>query len=206
MANGPEAEALYSIPVSPAKTRTWCKFANFLFGGGTSNESVITRIHIEATPEFIWRDIAFYEEVPGRPPLLLDSLLCPLGTQGDKSEIGATILCKYKQGTLVKRITFLQRPYLIRFDVLEQQLGIEYCAIAQSGSYCIRRLDDASEVILTTNYRAFLYPRWFWRPLERLALHQLHSHILNGMRKLVLADNQRAAAIPGSSVYQEEEV
>ncbi|MBV8632349.1 MAG: hypothetical protein JOZ83_15580 [Silvibacterium sp.] len=205
MAESPEAEELYSDFVSPANTRTWCRLAALFCGGGAANESVATSIHTEASPEFIWCRIAFYEEVPGRPPLLLDSLMCPLGTQGDKSEVGSTILCKYKQGSLVKRITALKVPCLIRFDVLNQQLGIEYCAIAQSGSYRIRRLPVGSEIVLTTNYRAFLHPRWFWRRLERLAVHQLHTHILNGIRETVAGENRSPATLPAARICREEE-
>ena len=204
MADSPGAEALCSSVVSPEKKRTWCMFAVFLFGGAGSNESVATRIVSEASAEFIWRRVAFYEEVPGRPPFLLDALLCPIATEGDKSQVGATILCRYKQGTLVKRITAIRMPCFIRFDVLNQQLGIEHCAIARGGSYCIRRLAAGSEVVLTTNYRAFLHPRWLWRPLERLAVHQLHTHILNGVRKAVDADKRGGALLGAASAREEQ--
>ena len=192
MASGVNAGEPEIALVTIRKSGILCKLASLLFGGRASYEFVATRVHIEASPESIWRDIAFYEEVPGKPPILLACFLLPLGTEGEKSRQGALIVCRYRQGSLVKRITALDKPYLIRFDVLDQHLGIEHCAIARSGSYSIRRAAAGSEVVLTTSYRGFLHPRWFWRPLERLGLHQLHSHILNGMRKMISAEHPLA--------------
>jgi len=204
MAIGPYPEALGSTLVPPVKERIWCRLANFLCGSAASDESVATRACIETAPESIWGEMAFYEEVPGKPPMLLASLLSPLGTEGDKSQVGGLVICRYQQGNLVKRITALEKPYFIGFDVIKQRLGIERCAIARSGSYRIRRRGAGSEVILTTNYQALLYPRWLWRPLEKLALHELHSHILNGMRRIAVETPKLGTATPGC-IYREEE-
>jgi len=163
-----------------------------LFAGQARPEQVSTRVHLQATPEDAWREIVFYEEVPGHPPLPLRWFMpSPVRTEGAKSAVGSRVRCIYQSGHLVKRITVLDPPRLIRFDVLEQHLGIEGCAIAQGGSYKLYRNGDRTGLILTTRYRAFLHPRWLWRPLEKLVAHQLHKHVLNGM---TAAMNQRAPA------------
>ena len=206
MASSSDAEMPSSMPMSFTKARIWCRLVNLFFGGEPVNEAAGTRVSIKAVPELIWRRILFYEEAPGRSPLLLQALfLCPVGTEGDKSEVGARILCRYKHGNLVKRITAFEMPYLIRFDVMEQHLGIECCAGAQSGSYRIRRCGLGSEVILTTNYRTCLHPRWLWRPMEKLAIHQLHTHILNGMRKIGAQEDARAGTVTTGCACQGEE-
>jgi hypothetical protein len=83
---------------------------------------------------------------------------------------------------MVKRITVVERPHLVQFEVTQQRLGIEGCITTLGGSYEIRSCGDQTEVVLTTNYRGHLRPRYFWRPLERFLAHQLHRHILDGMR------------------------
>jgi hypothetical protein len=147
------------------------------------SEAVATRVHCDASPETVWKRIIFYEEVPGRAPFLLRVLLPrPVRTEGDKSAVGGMVQCTYKAGDLVKRITAVEPPCLVKFEVIEQRLGIEGCVIALGGSYEIRQCGDGADVVLTTNYRAYLRPRGLWRPLERLLAGQLHTHILNGMR------------------------
>lgn len=205
MANIAAVEAPDSTPVSAAAMRILCKLARFLFGGGAIHESIATRVHIDAAPESVWSGIAFYEEVPGKPPALLASILFPLGTEGEKSEVGARVLCRYRQGNLVKEITAVEIPCIIRFDVMEQHLGIEGCAIAQSGSYRILCQGAGSEVVLTTNYRAFLHPRWVWRLVEKRALHQLHGHILNGMSTMVAVGDRPPMRVTTGRVCRGEE-
>ena len=177
-----------SLPA--VKTRIPFRLLALLFGSSPTKESIVTRVRIEATPESVWREVCFYEDVPDRPPLLLAALLSPIGTRGDKSQAGASVLCRYRQGSLVKRITIIEEPYSICFDVVQQHLGIEACAIARSGSYRISRSDRGSEVMLTTNYTGFLFPRWFWRVIEEFAVHQLHGHILEGICKMAAAGSR----------------
>src|SRR5271157_490232 len=146
------------------------------------SEAVTTRVHFNASPEVLWNHIMFYEELPGRPPFLLRALLPhPVRTEGDKTRVGATVRCEYRGGDLVKRITAVKPHHSLQFEVIEQRLGIEDCVMAVNGSYDINCRGDGSEVVLTTNYRAYLRPSWAWRPLEKLLVSQLHRHILDGM-------------------------
>jgi hypothetical protein len=124
-----------------------------------------------------------YEEVD-RPPLLLRLLLPqPLSTQGDKSRLGAAILCAYREGDLTKRITAVDRPHLLEFEVVSQCLGIEGCVTARGGAYQIEPRGANCRIALVTNYYARLRPRVLWRPVERWIAHRFHHHILAGMRQ-----------------------
>jgi len=164
------------------------RLLSLLFGGQPVRESVATRLHIEARLETVWRQILFYEEIPGSAPLLLRALIPrPVRTEGDKTRKGALIVCIYKKGNLVKRITSFEELRLIEFQVIEQRLGIESCVVAKSGAYKLCPRTDGVDAELTTNYQACLYPRWFWRPLEKVVVQQLHRHILSGMRAAVAA-------------------
>jgi hypothetical protein len=105
----------------------------------------------------------------------------PVRTQASGKHVGASVECVYSRGSLLKRITVLDRPRLVRFDVIEQQLGIERCVTTVEGSYEIRAVGDGCDVALTTKYRGHLRPRRLWRPIERSLAHALHRHILSGM-------------------------
>jgi len=151
-----------------------------LFARKATEDSVATKVHFHASPEAVWNRLMFFEEVPGRPPFILRLLLPhPVRSEGDKSDVGAAVQCTYKGGDLVKRITAVEPPFRLRFEVVEQRLGIEGCVRALSGSYQICRHGDGADVVLTTSYRAYLRPRLLWRPLEKILAGQLHCHILN---------------------------
>ncbi|HEX4943643.1 MAG TPA: SRPBCC family protein [Usitatibacteraceae bacterium] len=153
-----------------------------LFPANPAIDAAVTRARIDAPPGEAWRRLMFYEEVPQRPPLLLKLFLpSPVRTQGGAKEPGATVECTYSRGGLAKRITVAEAPRLLRFEVLEQRLGIEHCITTVEGSYEIRAEGDGCEVALTTRYRGVLRPRWLWRAVERFLAHQLHRHILRGM-------------------------
>jgi hypothetical protein len=157
-----------------------------LFAGNESTESVETPVQFQATPEAVWQGMLLYEDVPVRPPFLLRALLpFPVRTEGDKTRVGATIQCTYEGGDLIKRIQVVERPNFLKFEVVQQRLGIESCVMTLGGSYQIRPCGDRSEVVLTTNYLAHLRPRFLWRPVERFMARQLHRHILDGMRRAV---------------------
>jgi hypothetical protein len=153
-----------------------------LFPPGLAIDSVTTRAGFDAPPDEVWQRMMFYEEVPHRPPLLLRMFLpSPVKTEGNGKQVGTVVACTYSRGGLVKRITILERPRLVRFEVLEQHLGVERCMTTVDGSYEFRADGRGTEVALTTRYRGHMRPRRLWRPFERLLAHQLHHHILAGM-------------------------
>jgi hypothetical protein len=153
------------------------------FSANPESEAVTTRITLDASPETVWKALRFYEEVPQRPGLaLLLFLPRPIRSEGEKTQVGARVRCQYEGGHLLKRINAAEPGHLLRFDVLEQHLGIENCVSMEGGSYEIRASDHRSEVLLTTRYRGHLRPRSLWRPFERLLAHRLHGHILEGMK------------------------
>ena len=156
------------------------------FPRNTRSEAVTTRIWLKASPEAVWRVLRFYEDIPKRPgPVLLALLPRPLRSEGEKTRVGATVRCQYDGGHLVKRITVSERGRLLRFDVLEQQLGIERLVSMGEGAYALRPEGQGTEVLLTTHYRGHLRPRALFRPFERLLAHRVHRHILRGMKTLL---------------------
>lgn len=189
----PETQLPEPMPTTPPlwePSPVRYRLVSWLFAREAESETVATRVHFHASPEAVWNHIMFYEEVPGRPPFLLRALFPhPVRTEGDKSRVGAMVRCVYKRGDLVKRITTVERPRFLQFDVIAQRLGIERCVLTLSGSYQIHASGDSTDVVLITNYRAYLHPRFLWRPLEALLVKQLHCHILRGVCAGVLPGN-----------------
>ena len=182
--------------VSRANRDRACRWVSGLFGGVGVEETVTTTLRLAADPGTVWNRLVFYEEVPGSPAWLLRAVLPrPLRTEGDKRRIGAIVRCAYSSGNLAKRITAVEAPRLLRFEVVEQRLGIEGCIVARGGSYHIQGCGDATDVALITHYEAYLRPRTVWRPVEALLMNRLHRHILGGIRAAVVAHS------PDSGVF-----
>ena len=151
----------------------------------TRREALTTTFRLEVPRDQAWQVLRFYEDIPTRPPALLRLLLpTPVRSEGQKLQPGGLVRCTYEGGHLVKRITLAEPPGLLRFEVLEQDLGMEHCISLAGGSYEIRDHGTGCEVLLTTVYRGHLRPRFFWRPVERALAHAVHLHILRGMRDL----------------------
>jgi hypothetical protein len=185
-----EMQAAEPMPTTLGQSKRgtrWYWIVSWLLGRKAVNEAVATRVHFSASPDVVWNHIMFYEEVPGRPPFLLCTLMPhPVRTEGDKTRVGAMVRCAYSEGDLMKRITRVEPPHSLKFEVINQRLGIESCVLTLGGSFQIYTCGNATDVVLTTNYQAYLHPRYLWRPLEALLVRQLHGHIVRGVRAAVL--------------------
>jgi len=154
-----------------------------LFAPSATVEEVTSRVQLPAPPERVWGSLKFYEEVPSRPGALLRiGLPAPVRSEGEKTRVGGTVRCVYEGGYVLKRTTSAEPPNVLRFEVFEQRLGLERCLSLSDGVYEIRAVPGGSEVALTTRYRGHLRPRGVFRPLERRLAHEIHGHILAGMR------------------------
>ncbi|MGB9067421.1 MAG: hypothetical protein WCC21_02525 [Candidatus Acidiferrales bacterium] len=182
----PAYSVVRALPLNkPAASRY--RLVSRFFARSPVKEAVATRIRLDGNPETVWNHLLFYEEVPGRAPFPLRALLPrPVRAEGVKTRVGTRVCCAYSRGQLVKRITRVEPPHFLQFEVVEQDLGIESCILTFCGSYTLSACGPATEVTIMTNYHAYLRPRYLWRPLEAFLIHQLHSHILRGVGAVVL--------------------
>ena len=176
-----------------------------MFGRSRVEEAVATQVRLRATPDEIWHQLMFYEDVPETPAFLLRALLpYPVRAEGDKTCPGATVHCVYRAGHITKRIKATARPHLLEFEVIQQRLGIESCLTTRGGSYRISVSRDWSNVVLITEYDAYLRPRFFWRRLEARLIGQLHLHILGGITTAMRAGTRwrsSEASLPAPSAH-----
>ena len=135
-----------TMPVaSPSNTERY-RLISRLCARHAVTETVTTLVRLPMSPEAAWQHIMFYEEVPARPGFLLRTLLpYPIRTEGPKNAIGALVRCSYRGGDLVKRITMIDVPHRLEFDVVEQRLGIERCIQTYGGSYQIEHCGHETE-------------------------------------------------------------
>jgi hypothetical protein len=147
-------------------------------------ESVVTSMEIPASAGRTWNAVMFYEEVRHRPPWLLRyGLPRPLYARGSTAAVGDIKTCVYSKGHLTKRLTRRIPEQMLAFDVIEQDRIENNSVRLTGGSFALASEGpELTHVELTTSYQPKLGPRWVWRPFERLAVHSLHRHVLDGMR------------------------
>ena len=184
-----------AAPPLSGLVRSFVDWYGGLFAPTRAVEEITTRMQLPAPPERVWASLKFYEEVPSRPgPLLRIGLPAPVRSEGDKLRVGGTVRCVYEGGYVLKRTTATEVPNVLRFEVLEQRLGLERCLSLSDGVYEIRAAPGGSEVALTTRYRGHLRPRRLFRPLEHRLAHEIHGHILAGMRTALKSAAEPAIA------------
>jgi len=146
--------------------------------------SIVTRMNFAASPAQVWKGLLFYEEIGGRPPTYLRLLLpVPIRTEGKVSEVGGEAMCLYEGGHLLKRVTRIDPGHFYEFEVAEQALSVGGGMRLSGGRYTLRELADGlTEVAVETRYLSTRWPRWFWRPLEKLVCHWFHRYLLRSMR------------------------
>jgi hypothetical protein len=151
--------------------------------------TVVTRMIFNAPPAKVWDGLVFYEELGSRPPWHLRLLLpVPIGTEGKVSAVGDEATCLYEGGHLLKRITKIHRGDLYEFEVAEQTLSVGGGMRLSGGRYSLRgQPDGRTEVSVETRYLSRKWPRWFWRPLEKMVCHLFHRYLLGSMRRQVEA-------------------
>lgn len=148
-------------------------------------ETIVTTEVIEAPREACWQGLVFYEEVKHRPPLILRiGLAHPLFATGSSRRVGDVKTCVYNKGWITKRVTEAAPGKRLAFEVISQSIGYERDVQLTGGSFEFRDLGfERTEVRLSTSYRPLLSPRFAWRPFEGIAVHTLHRHVIEGIRR-----------------------
>ena len=147
--------------------------------------TIVTSMTFGASRQHTWNSLLFYEEVQERPPLHLRLLLpVPIRTEGDKKRVGGEAMCLYERGHLIKRATRIVDGELYEFEVAEQALAVGGSMRLSGGRYVLRDAGPGlTEVSVETRYTSTKWPRWFWRPLEKIVCHMFHRFLLRSIRR-----------------------
>lgn len=163
-----------------------------------------TGLTIDATPEEAWNAIMFYEDVEHAPPWLLHlALPQPIRSEGSKQKPGEVVTCFYNCGEIKKRISLVEPPRKLAFDVIDIRMRSENYANLKDGSFEIEPVGEKqSRITLTTRFERKLHPSFFWEPIEHKVIHTLHGHVLEGMRRK--AEGLKANTRPPPSYEPQE--
>ncbi len=108
--------------------------------------------------------------------------------------VGALVRCAYHGGDLVKRITMIDAPHQLEFDVVEQRLGVERCIQTYGGSYRVERCGPETRGGSADQLPRISPATATVAAAETVLMRQLHKHILHGIEGAVSKNDRRVGA------------
>jgi hypothetical protein len=147
------------------------------------------------TPEQVYDAIKSVDTLDAEKPFLMYfDLPIPVKCVLEKEEVGGTRTCYFKSGnmstadfgsgTIVERITELERGKVLKMDVTDYNLvGRKWLGFKEATYYFERINITSCKLVRITTYTSELSPRFYWQPLEKLGIEQEHDYVFANLTK-----------------------
>lgn len=139
---------------------------------------------LNAPPEEVWHWVAAMPALEGpRPFLLWLGLPTPYRCDIDGRGVGAKRVCYFDQGQVSQQVTAWQPEAWLGLSVTESTLPGRHWLSLIDASYELVAEEGGTRVIRRTTIGSRLYPRWYWRPLERWGIASEHAFVLANLSR-----------------------
>lgn len=147
------------------------------------------------TPEQVYDAIKSVDTLDAEKPYLMYfDLPIPVKCVLEKEEVGGLRTCYFEagessrydfgKGTIVERITALERGKVLKMDVVDYELvGRNWLGFKEAIYYFDKVGESSCKLTRITTYTSVLNPRFYWRPLEELGIKQEHDYVFNNLAK-----------------------
>ena len=145
------------------------------------------------TPEQVYDAIKSVDTLDAEKPFLMSfDLPVPTKCVLEKEEVGGIRTCYFKGGnfsnadfgggTIVEKITELERGKILKMDVTDYNLiGRNWLGFKQAIYYFDKVDDPSCKLTRVTTYTSVLTPRWYWQPMEELGIRQAHDYVFSNL-------------------------
>lgn len=153
-----------------------------------SKEPVINTITTSITLPYdagmVFNDVKSMDTLDGEKPFLLKlGLPTPYKCVLADTIVGARRTCLFTDGQIVAEITEYHPGEVLQMKVIDYTLTGRSWFSFRDASYTFEHRDDGTKITRNTSYTSVLKPRWYWGPLEKMAIEQEHLFVLNSLRK-----------------------
>jgi len=159
-----------------------------------------TTIEVNAPPEVVWRFIPSFPPIE-QPPSgwLASGLAYPIASEIDGSGIGAKRRCIVSTGTMPEVVTAWEPGKRLEFEVKQTPPSmvetnpfgevhaphLEGYFEARYGRFVLVPLPDSRTRIEGTSWFIHdLWPQWYWEPVTRHTVSQIHLRVLTHIKAL----------------------
>lgn len=156
---------------------------------------VATEQVFDYTPEQVYDAIKSVDTLDAEKPYLMYfDLPIPTKCVLEKEEVGGLRTCYFNagkssandfgSGTIVERITALERGKVLKMDVIDYKLvGRSWLGFKEAIYYFDKVGEDKCKLTRITTYTSVLKPRFYWEPLEKLGIRQEHDYVFTNLLK-----------------------
>jgi hypothetical protein len=149
-----------------------------------ATETFTSETLVDATPDETWDLVARMDMLDGPQPFLLRAGLpvarrCEL----DHNGIGGRRVCYFDDGIIAQEVTVWRKPDRMDLKITKNTLPGRHWLTFLDASYEFHAEGTATRVVRHTTIGTHLYPRWYWRPLERWGVISEHEYVFTNLRR-----------------------
>jgi hypothetical protein len=145
------------------------------------------------TPEQVYDAIKSVDTLIAEKPYLMQfDLPIPVKCILEKEAVGGLRTCYFKAGrlsnadfgagTIVEKITQLEKAKVLRMDVISYNLiGRKWIGFKEAIYYFDKAGEHGCKLTRVTTYTSELSPRFYWEPLEKLGIRQEHDYVFSNL-------------------------
>ncbi|HEY5912449.1 MAG TPA: TIGR01777 family oxidoreductase [Verrucomicrobiae bacterium] len=147
-------------------------------------EVFTTETTVAASPERAWELVAEMDKLDGpRPFLLRCGLPTPTRCELTYAGVGGQRVCYFNSGVIAQEVTAWERPAFMGLRITESTLPGRHWLTFVDASYELSTAGTQTRVVRHTTIGTRLYPRWYWRPLERWGVTSEHNFVFANLHR-----------------------
>jgi hypothetical protein len=169
----------------------FCLFLTFAFIETELTKNKIYIIEVKSEIILPYSPIQVYETIKSvdtldaeKPFLMKLDLPIPQKCVLEEEKVGGIRTCYFEGGQIVEKITELEKGKILRMDVIDYQLTGRKWLGFKEAIYLFDELENGqTKMTRVTTYSSELYPRFYWRPLEKIGIEQEHEYVFSNLKK-----------------------
>lgn len=159
-----------------------------------------TSIEVNASPDVVWQYLPSFPAIQ-EPPVgwLASGVAYPIASEIDGTGVGATRRCILSTGTMPEVVTVWEPGQKLEFEVKEtppamvetnpfgevQAPHLDGYFQARHGRFVLVPLPNGRTRIEGTSWFVHdLWPQWYWEPVTRHTVTQIHTRVLTHIKSL----------------------
>ncbi len=158
---------------------------NFIIDNTHEIVEVKTSILLDYSNIQVYETIKSVDTLDAEKPFLMHiDLPIPQKCILEEEKVGGLRTCYFEGGQIVEKITALEKGKLLQMDVIDYQLKGRKWLGFKEAIYTFEIVDNNHSVMTRyTTYTSKLYPRWYWKPIEKWGIQQEHQYVINNLIK-----------------------